>query len=173
MVSILRFVPNCITALRIVGTLTLVFTKPLSLYFYIVYTITGITDALDGFIARKFNLTSKTGALLDSIADLLFYAVMLVMIIPALLKVIPTVMWYAGLVVLLIRATAYICAAIKFRRFAATHSIFNKITGAAVFLIPFILRLSFANPLLWCVCAIGAASSLHELIIFLGADTKK
>ena len=151
----------------------LVFTKPLSLYFYIVYTLTGITDALDGFIARKFNLTSKTGALLDSIADLLFYAVMLVMIIPALLEVIPTVMWYAGLVVLLIRAAAYICAAIKFHRFAATHSIFNKITGGAVFLIPFILMLPFANWLLWFVCAIGVASSLNELIIFLGADSKE
>lgn len=165
-----KYIPNCITTLRIFGTFALIFTKPLSLWFYIIYALTGVTDVLDGFIARKFNLTSKFGALLDSIADLLFYSVMMVMIIPVLLKVIPTAMWYTGVGVLLIRAAAYVTAAIKFHRFASTHSILNKITGGAVFATPFILMFPFANLLLWVVCAIGATSSLRELVLFIKAD---
>jgi CDP-diacylglycerol--glycerol-3-phosphate 3-phosphatidyltransferase len=35
----------------------------------IVFLVAAITDALDGFIARRFNLKSKLGAVLDPIAD--------------------------------------------------------------------------------------------------------
>ena len=89
----LKHLPNCITALRIVGTAALIFTKPMSIWFYIVYCLTGITDVLDGFIARKFKLTSEFGAKLDSIADLLFYTVMGIMIMPVLLETLPLSLW--------------------------------------------------------------------------------
>ena len=35
----------------------------------VIFCIAAITDALDGFIARKFNLTTPMGAFLDSVAD--------------------------------------------------------------------------------------------------------
>ncbi len=35
----------------------------------IVFIIASITDVLDGYIARKYNMTSKTGQLLDPLAD--------------------------------------------------------------------------------------------------------
>ena len=66
----LKNLPNSITVMRMVGTVSLLFTKPMSLCFYIVYTITGLTDVLDGFFARKFKVTSDFGAKLDSIAAL-------------------------------------------------------------------------------------------------------
>lgn len=34
-----------------------------------------LTDILDGFIARKFNMTTKEGAILDSLADLGSYII--------------------------------------------------------------------------------------------------
>lgn len=42
-----------------------------------VLVISGITDILDGFIARKFDLISKIGTMLDPVADKLTQAVVL------------------------------------------------------------------------------------------------
>ena len=70
--------PNICTMLRIVGTVGLLLIRPLTLPFYLLYTFCGITDVLDGTIARATNSTSEFGARLDSIADLIFYAVMIV-----------------------------------------------------------------------------------------------
>ncbi len=44
--------------------------------FIIVYIAIGVSDVLDGFIARKFGLESDFGARLDSFADFLFYSVL-------------------------------------------------------------------------------------------------
>ena len=44
---------------------------------FIIYSICGITDFLDGWIARRYNLHSSFGRMLDPIADKLLIAVML------------------------------------------------------------------------------------------------
>ena len=75
---------DMITLVRIAGTMALIFLRPLSAIFYWIYTLAGVTDALDGWIARKTKTASEFGARLDSIADLFFYAVMLVRIFPIL-----------------------------------------------------------------------------------------
>ena len=86
--------PNICTMLRIVGTVGLLLIRPLTLPFYLLYTFCGITDVLDGTIARATNSTSEFGARLDSISDLIFYAVMIVKFFPILLEVLPVWMWY-------------------------------------------------------------------------------
>lgn len=67
----LKYIPNILTILRFIFI-------PIILYFiftgnYILgivfFTISGITDVLDGFIARKFNLVSNFGKLMDPLAD--------------------------------------------------------------------------------------------------------
>ena len=47
----LKNLPNSITVMRMVGTVSLLFTKPMSLLFYIVYCITGLVDVLDVFLS--------------------------------------------------------------------------------------------------------------------------
>lgn len=162
--SITKNIPNCITALRIIGTVCLVFTKPMSLHFFIIYIFTGVTDVLDGFIARKLKITSEFGAKLDSIADLLFYSIMVIMIMPVLWANLRRAIWYAVGVVVLLRLSAYIVAAIKYHRFASLHTTLNKITGGAVFAIPFFMLLPLKVPLCWLACAIAGLGSLEELI---------
>ena len=78
------FSANAITLLRISGTAVLLFLRPFSPAFFVVYTLTGVTDVLDGFVARKTGTASDFGAKLDSAADLLFYGVMLLKIFPVL-----------------------------------------------------------------------------------------
>ena len=63
---------NGITLLRIVGTVVLLFSAPMSPLFLWIYTLTGLTDMPDGWIARKTGTADDFGARFDSIADLLF-----------------------------------------------------------------------------------------------------
>ncbi len=172
--SKLKYLPNSITVLRIIGSVALLFAKPLSLIFFIIYLIAGISDILDGFISRKFNLTSKLGAKLDSIADLIFYASMLIKILPILWVKLHKLIWVFVAIVIIIRLLAYIVSAIKFRCFASSHSILNKITGFVVFSAPFALLLSFYEPICWFICFMCFISSLIELIkyIFSNSNTK-
>ena len=47
----------------------------------LIFTAAGISDALDGYLARKWNQTSKIGAFLDPVADKLLVTMMLVLIV--------------------------------------------------------------------------------------------
>lgn len=162
--------PNCITAFRIVGTLFLIFTVPLSPVFYLIYTLCGLSDVLDGWIARATNSTSDFGSKLDSVADLLFYAVMLIKLLPALWRLLPVWIWYVVGGILLLRIASYITVAVKFQRFAAVHTRMNKLTGAAVFLIPYFLALPCAVVYSLAVCVIAGIASAQELLLHLFRD---
>lgn len=159
--------PNCITTLRIAGTFCLLFIRPLSPVFFVIYTCTGLTDVLDGWLARRMGCAGEFGARLDSVADLCFYAVMLIRIFPVLWDRLPTEIWYAVAGIVLLRLSAYFVAAIKYRKFASVHTYLNKLTGAAVFAVPYGIALPFAVPVCWVVCGIAAAASLEELLLHI------
>lgn len=62
------YLVNFITILRIVGIPFLFFiNNDLTLFLFINFLF--ITDFLDGFLARKFNVSSSLGAILDLVAD--------------------------------------------------------------------------------------------------------
>ncbi len=163
----IKALPNYITATRMIGTVALLFTTPLSLRFFIIYLITGITDILDGFLARKLKVTSDFGAKLDSVADLLFYSVMFFMLMPTLWNTLYRSIWYAAAVALIIRLIAYLLAAIRFKTFASSHSVLNKITGVCVFIIPFLLLTPFTAEICWVICLVAIISSLNELLKYI------
>lgn len=166
-----------ITLLRIVGTLGLVILIPSSATFFCVYTLTGLTDVLDGWIARKTKTSSDFGARLDSIADLLFYVVVLFRIFPIIENTLPGDIWYAVAIIVIVRISAYLTAMVKYHRFASLHTYLNKLMGMAVFLIPFMLITQYAVGCCFAVSAVAAIASLEELVIHLmkpnyNADTK-
>lgn len=73
-------IPNIITILRILLVLPtgwLLWERRYAEAFALM-AIAGISDALDGFLARRFNWMSKLGAALDPVADKLLVAVMFV-----------------------------------------------------------------------------------------------
>jgi CDP-diacylglycerol--glycerol-3-phosphate 3-phosphatidyltransferase len=47
----------------------------------LLFALAGITDSLDGYLARRMNLTSRLGAFLDPVADKLIVAVALVLLL--------------------------------------------------------------------------------------------
>ena len=65
---------NVITGLRILVSAVLVFCPVFSPIFYVLYLIAGLSDMVDGIIARKTNSVSEFGSKFDSIADFIFVA---------------------------------------------------------------------------------------------------
>lgn len=67
----LKHIPNILTILRFFLIPFIVVFIVLNNYIaaFVVLTISGITDVLDGFIARKFNFITNFGKLIDPLAD--------------------------------------------------------------------------------------------------------
>lgn len=158
-------IPNCITASRIVGAVFLIFIKPFTVAFYVIYSLCGLTDAFDGWIARKTNKSSEFGAKLDSVADIFFNAILLIKIFPFLWANLPYAIWYAVAGILLIRLAAYTVAIIKYKRFASTHTYANKLTSAALYVVPYFIKIFNVVGVCSIVCVIAAFASTEELAI--------
>ena len=78
--------PNLMTLARLfsVPFFVIVFYLPwqyANLTAAIIFVIAGITDALDGYLARRWGQTSRFGAFLDPVADKLIVATALVMLV--------------------------------------------------------------------------------------------
>ncbi|MDD6213560.1 MAG: CDP-alcohol phosphatidyltransferase family protein [Clostridiales bacterium] len=156
-----------ITLMRLAGTVFLMILQPFSPAFFCMYILTGLTDVLDGWIARKTNTASEFGARLDSMADLFFYAVIVCRCFPALGDTLTMDIWYGVAIIIILRAAAYGTAMVKYRQFAALHTYLNKLTGIAVFAVPFFLGTEYAVGYCRLVCVAAAAAALEELIIHL------
>lgn len=163
-------IADAMTLVRMAASVLLLFLPLGSYRFFLAYTIAGVTDALDGWLARRTGKASEFGARLDSVADLLFYGVLLVRIFPVLWQLLPGEIWYVATAAVLIRLASYLAAAVKYRRFAALHTWLNKLTGFAVFLLPFMLALTDGVAYSWMVCALALASSTEELAIHLSRN---
>lgn len=165
--KLFAYLPNAISCLRIICAVGLLFTQPLSISFFILYSLCGVTDVLDGTLARAMGCTSDMGAVLDSVSDLLFYAIMMGKMFPVLLEQLSMVIWYIGIGVVTLRIVTYLTAAWKFRRFAALHTYLNKLTGLAVFSIPYLMLVLDANIACIPAAALGFLSTLEELLMHL------
>ena len=158
---------NSMTFLRIIGSFCLLFIPACSAMFLAIYTLAGVTDVLDGWLARKNQTASEFGARLDSIADLLFYGVLLIRMLPLLYQMLPEEIWYFVLGIIVVRLVSYAVAAVKFRRFASLHTWLNKLTGVAVFLLTYMLQFTYGNIYCWAVCIFAFAAGVEELVIHL------
>ena len=85
---------DAVTLLRIALSPFIMATRPLSAEFFVLYTVCGLTDIADGAIARMARCDSDRGALLDSVADMVFMVFAAVRLLPSVLKNVPTVLLY-------------------------------------------------------------------------------
>ena len=128
----MKHLPNFITALRIVGSIGLLFCNVPGWQFWTLYAICGISDMIDGWLARRLHAESKTGSILDSIADLSFVACCAIQLLPTMS--IPSWLWIWAGIIVIIKIVNLISSLIIFKKFYLPHSIANKLTGFLLFL---------------------------------------
>ena len=124
--------PNIITLLRIAGSLGLLLCDVTSVVFWIIYGLCGISDIADGWLARKLKCVTRTGALLDSIADICFVACCAWMLLPIL--ELPQWLWLWAGVIVAIKVVNQLSALVMYGRCCFPHTLANKATGFLLFI---------------------------------------
>ena len=120
-------IANCITVSRMLFSLCLFAFSPYSVPFAVMYLLCGISDIMDGFLARKLHTESNIGECLDSIADLFFAVVYALKILP-LLNV-PYWIWIWTAIIAVTKITGIVIASGKVHQLVIEHSFGNKLTG--------------------------------------------
>ena len=128
----MKHIPNIITAFRFLGATSLLFCNPAGVAFWVIYGLCGISDMLDGYLARKLYAESKTGAVLDSVADICFVACCAIRLIPVVQ--IPTWLWIWAASIVTVKLINQVSALILYRRLIFPHTMANKLTGFLLFL---------------------------------------
>lgn len=150
----LTAIPNALSLLRLMGAAVLVF-LPVDGGFWAVYLLCGLSDMLDGALARRLKAESELGSRLDSLGDLAFVIICAVRLLPGLDLAAWAWAWIG------------IIAAVKLLCFAAAkeipHTKLNKLTGACLFvLLPVVLLWEHDYTVIF-LCTVASLSAAQEL----------
>ena len=127
----MKSLPNAISALRFLGAVCLLFFGVESCAFWVIYFVCGLSDMADGYLARKLGCESQVGALLDSLADLVFMICCCFKLIPAL--AFPKWLWIWGGVIVATKIINQISALVMYKKCLFPHTMANKVTGVLLF----------------------------------------
>ena len=127
----MKSLPNAISALRFLGAVCLLLFGVESCAFWVIYFVCGLSDMADGYLARILGCESKTGAMLDSLADLAFVICCCFKLIPAL--AFPKWLWILGGVIVATKIINQISALVMYKKCIFPHTIANKVTGFLLF----------------------------------------
>lgn len=166
-------IPNILTVVRILLTPVFVIMLLQQLFpqALLVFAVAGLSDALDGFIARYFNQRTVLGAYLDPVADKLLLVSAYVML--GMLDVIPD--WVAVIViardVIIVLGIAIITLTAK--TYEVHPSLVSKATTMAQILLvllalydPAAAKLTALHtPLIWITAVLTTLSGLHYIYI--------
>ena len=153
-------IANIITSSRILSAISLLFCPVFSAIFYILYLFCGITDMIDGTVARKTKSVSEFGAKLDTVADFLFLIVCFTKMLPLIHIPIWVCIWIS--VIAIIKIGNIIRGYILKKQFISLHTISNKITGLLLFLLPLILPFAELKYSLIVVCSAATFATIGE-----------
>ena len=168
-------IPNMLSLFRLLMI-------PAIVYFYVnrnnplaavlVIAVSAITDMLDGYIARKYDMVSDLGKALDPLADKLTICAMFICLISRR----PWIVWF--LIFLIVKELAQLGGGLLvLRRGGNTYSSkwFGKLgtvllytTSIALFLFP-----NIPDKVAKIMCIVSAAMQVVSLIMYLSIDRKK
>jgi CDP-diacylglycerol--glycerol-3-phosphate 3-phosphatidyltransferase len=131
--------------------------------------LAGLTDILDGYIARKLNAKSTLGAKLDSIGDLVFYTVLICYLVTIHGEILKPYLIFI-ILILLFRVINIVFGFAKYKRLIMIHTIANKLTGFLIFLLPILIWFD-RKELFVAVLIIALLSPIEEFLIILRSNT--
>ena len=151
---------NIITSCRIPGSIGLLFCPVFSDSFYVLYLFCGLTDMVDGTIARKTGTASSFGARLDTVADFLFVMASFVKLVPVIR--ISVWIWVWAGVIAVVKLVNLVWGFTRMKQLLSLHTIANKATGLCLFLLPLTMSfvdLRYTAPV---VCVIATIAVIQE-----------
>ena len=156
----MKHLPNVISILRIAGSFSLLLCDVKGWPFWTLYLICGLSDISDGWLARILHAESKTGAVLDSVSDILFVACCAVRLLPV--AEIPVWLWAWAGVIVFIKIANQVSALVVCRRFCFPHTWANKLTGIVLFLAaPAVFRSVIPIAIVAAIATFAAAQEGH------------
>ena len=155
-----KYIANIITGSRIAFSLPLLFTPLTSAWFYILYLFCGLTDMIDGTIARKTNTVSEFGSKLDTVADFVFVVVCLIKLLPMIYIPVWLWIWISAIAVIKIANIAW--GFVRRKKLVALHTVLNKANGTLLFLLPFTLQSVEPTYSFAVVCIIATIAAIQE-----------
>lgn len=153
-------IANLITACRILLSILILFCSAFSPMFYTLYLSAGLTDMVDGAIARKTNTVSEFGSKLDTAADFIMVAVCMAKLLPAIR--IPVWLWVWIGVIMAIKLVNMISGYAVHREFVVKHTAANKITGLMLFILPLTLNFTEIEYSGGVICAAATFAAIQE-----------
>lgn len=164
-----KIIPNIITFIRIGLSCALFFLTKFPWIFFTIYLICGISDAADGFTARRFKAETDFGTKLDSVADLVFFSAVIYALLVTADDENKIITIIVVIIVAMLRIMNLIITKLKFKRWGVIHTIGNKIAGITLFIgIPIcLLLLSFPLAVVVTVGIIAIIAALEESIILI------
>ncbi len=151
---------NTITCIRIICSIVLLFCPVFSPAFYALYITAGVSDIVDGAVARETDTVSEFGSRLDTAADIVFVAVCLIKLLPVLHMPIWLYIWVA--VIAFIKVANIAAGYIRQKEFISVHSIINKVTGGLLFFFPLTLSFIDLRYSAFVICVIATAAAINE-----------
>jgi len=158
-------IADCVTLFRIPCAAAMLLFSPNTAAFQALYLIAGLSDMIDGHIARKTSTASDRGAKLDTLADCVFalcavYSLILWLKIPAAL-----LCWAAGIACL--KLLSGIIGWRLHHRLLSVHSPWNKAAGLVCYLMPGSLPWISISTSGTIACVLATAAAIHELFCAL------
>ena len=156
----MKQIPNLLSASRIALCLPLLSVDEMTVPFWVLYVIAGLTDILDGFLARRWGMESKFGARLDSLADFVFVLTVGYKLFPWLK--LPTALWMMIGLIALVKIVNAICSYVVRHRIEYLHTKANKLTGLLLFIGMMAIEKSYFIPVAWVVACIALFAAIQE-----------
>lgn len=161
-------IPNYISLSRIFLTFILIACLKRPEIFLPLYILTAFTDVLDGYLARKYKITSELGAKIDSVADIFFYIVIIVYLGMNHADIVMDKMPFI-VSIFVIRLVVIAAGYWKHSRLILLHTLLDKSLGVLVFLTPLLFAAGF-DSWVYVVLFLANLSSVEELGIVLYYD---
>ena len=156
----MKHIPNILSAARIALCLPLLMVDAMTVLFWVLYVIAGITDMLDGFLARRWGVESKFGARLDSLADFVFVIAVGYKLFPYLK--LPATLWMMIGLIALVKIINAVSAYIVSHKIVFLHTKANKLTGFLLFIGLMAIGQSYFIPVAWVVACIALFAAIQE-----------
>ena len=153
-------IANIITFCRILGSMGLLFCPVFSACFYGLYLFCGLTDMVDGTIARQTGAASTFGARLDSVADFLFVAVSFGKLLPVIR--LPVWIWVWAGSIAVVKLVNLVRGFHRRKQIPSLHTVLNKVSGLCLFLLPLtvaFVELRYTAPV---ACAVATVAAIQE-----------